>query len=330
MKRKTLCFIVAVSLMISIFQISSVYANSCPDYNSVMAAPAAPNPAKRNFRNFANTLLSWAHSPYHMVHDQIVRVGSGATMVGKFDYDRVMHKDLEYEYIHVYMYGTGYNSWQYLGKYKTDWDGKIYVQVPPKQEGDYIIRMVVEGDRSVATGYLTVVQPGRKTVLFDIDGTLTLNDNEIIKEYIYLDNAEPYPYAVDMVQAYINKGYQVVFLTGRPYWTATLTRSWFDRYDLFPWQLRMNSSADWLLNVQQYKTDYLNYLQRTVGLDIIRAYGNDDTDIAAYTASGISTNNIYMIGDMAGQSGTQPIYNNYYDHLYTVVQNTPASDCTLP
>lgn len=306
-------------------------AHQCPDYESIENAPYLYGPSKKSFRKFRNKLLSWFYSPFHMAHDAIVAEGQYATVVGKFDYDIVLHKDLEYEYVHTYIYGTGYDQWQYLGRYKTNSDGKIYVSVPPQQEGDYMVKMIVEGDLSSTTGYLTVVQPGRETVLFDIDGTITLNDFEAVGEYFGVDDADHYPYATDVVQAYVDKGYQVVFLTGRPYWVAKSTRRWFDRNNMYPWHLRMNANSDNLLDMetQEYKTDYINYLKNNVGLNIVRAYGNAATDIAAYADGGIPKSETYIIGSKAGNSGTQPIYGDYADHLFTVVDNTPYANCSF-
>ncbi|MEZ5509861.1 MAG: hypothetical protein R3F47_08155 [Gammaproteobacteria bacterium] len=143
--------------------------------------------------------------PYHMVHDQIVQEGQSATVVGKFDYDRVLHKDLEGEYVHSYLYGTGMSGWQYLGRHKTNSDGKIYVPVSAQPQGDYIVRMVVEGDLTApTTGYLeSRGRGGAETVLFDIDGTITLNDFEAVGEYLGTDIADNYDFAVATVNEYV-------------------------------------------------------------------------------------------------------------------------------
>lgn len=310
---------------------STAQANQCPDYASVENAPNLNGPSQRGFRKFRNKLLSWFYTPYHMAHDAVVTTGQYATVVGKFDYDVVLHKDLEYEYVHTYIYGTGYSDWEYLGRYKTNSDGKIYVSVPPQAEGDYAVKMVVEGDLSSTTGYVTVVEPGRETVLFDIDGTLTLNDFEAVGEYFGVDNADNYHYAIETVQAYVEKGYQVVFLTGRPYWVGKSTRSWFDRNNLSPWHLRMNADSDNLLDMETeaYKTNYINYLKNNVGLNIIRAYGNASTDIGAYAAAGIPKEETYIIGKNAGNDNTQPLYGDYSYHLFTVVEDTPYANCSF-
>lgn len=308
---------------------SLTYADYCPDYGVTQAMPSAPYPAKKSFRNFGNRLLSALYKPYHMAHDQMILQGQTATVVGKFDYDLAFHKDLEGEYVHAYAYGTGMSQWEYLGRYKTDSDGKIFVPMSGKPEGDYVVRMVVEGDLSSTTGYVTVASSGRETVLFDIDGTLTLNDFEAVGEYLGVDVASNYAYAEEVVQTYVDKGYQVVFLSARPYWVGKSTRSWFANYGIVPWHTRLNPNSDNLLNLQteQYKTNYIRYLKDTLGLNIVRAYGNATTDINAYNAAGIPKSNTYIIGSNAGKDGTQPITGSYETHYYSSVINWPYAQC---
>lgn len=316
-------------LSAALLPLTPVHADYCPDYAVTQTMPTAPSPAKKSFRNFGNKLLSAFYKPYHMVHDQIVLDGQTATVVGKFDYDLVFHKDLEGEYVHAYLYGTGMSSWQSLGKFKTDSDGKVFVPVTGKPEGDYVVRMVVEGDLSSTTGYVTVASSGRETVLFDIDGTLTLNDFEAVGEYLGVDTASNYAYAEDVVQAYVDKGYQIVFLSARPYWVGKSTREWFKNYGIVPWQTRLNPNSDNLLDLQteQYKTDYIKYLKNTLGLNIVRAYGNATTDINAYNAAGIAKADTYIIGTNAGKEGTQAISGDYEDHYYSDVIAQPYAQC---
>ncbi len=328
MKRLTLSMLSALLMVFSSF--SNAQSHSCPDYFSVYSAPEFVKPAKKSFRSFGNTMLSWFHRPFHMVHDELVKEGSSATIVGKFDYGSVIHKDLENEYVRAYIFGTGQTDWEYVGRYKTNSDGKVYVPVANKAEGDYAVKMVVEGDLSEATGYLTVVKPGRKTVLFDIDGTLTLNDFEAVGDYLGIEAAATHGYAEETVWAYVNKGYQVVYLTGRQYWMAKMTRDWFNTKGLFGWHLRTDSNAENPVSpqTQAYKTAYIKHLINDLELDIVRAYGNADTDIWAYADGGIAKNETYIIGEHAGQEGTQAIDGDYSYHLTTVVADTPDAGCS--
>ncbi|MDX5300323.1 MAG: haloacid dehalogenase, partial [Gammaproteobacteria bacterium] len=278
--------------------------------------------------NFGNRILAGLYRPQHMIHDAIVPAGTPAVLVGKFDYDRVLHKDLEKEYVHAYVYGTGMQGWQYLGRYTTDTDGKIRVPVN-KGVGEYRVRMVVEGDRSSVDGFLSVVEPGRQAVLFDIDGTLTLTDFEAYADYLGIRTAQAYAYAPETVNAYRAKGYQIIYLTARPYWVTQDARSWFPKYGLLDGHYHSNPFGDGPVppDTQAFKTDYVKYLREQVGLDIIRAYGNASTDIAAYADGGIPKAETWIIGSNAGASGTQALYDDYTYHFSTVVMETPTASC---
>jgi phosphatidate phosphatase PAH1 len=302
---------------------------ACPDYTSPLNPPAFTNPPKRGFANFGNTILTGIYKPWHMAHDVIVRAGAQASIEAKFDYDAVLHKDLERERVHVYLYGTGMTQWQYVGNYVTDTDGKIAVPLGARPVGDYVVRFVVEGDLSSTTGYLSVVDPGRDAVLFDIDGTLTINDFEAYADYVGVKTATAYYYAPEVVNAYRQKGYQVIYLTARPYWVTKDGREWLNIKNIGPFHYHSNPYGDGPIppNTQQFKTDYVRYLRDKVGLNIVRAYGNATTDIAAYADGGIPKSNTYIIGPNAGASGTQPIHGEYGAHYSFVVAPTPEASC---
>lgn len=303
---------------------------SCADYQVLTELPHFAKPAKKKFRSWGNRFLSRFNSPYHMVHDQIVNPGESARVVGKFDYSRTLHKDLEKEYVKAYLYGTGMSNWQYLGRYKTDRDGKIYVNTPSLNTGEYIVRMVVEGDLTQADGFVSVVPKGQQTVLFDIDGTLTLSDFEQVGDYLGVSTAQRWNYAKETVQAYLDRGYRVIYVTGRPYWIARDSREWFtDVIELPQWHLRTNDDGGSPLSyeTEAYKRQYLSHLINDKGLNIVRAYGNADTDISAYAGAGISKSETWIIGTNAGNEGTQPIYGDYSTHYFEHVLNTPYANC---
>lgn len=301
----------------------------CPDYRGALRLPILEQPEQRQFRRLSSRYWSSRYSPYHMVHDEVVNPGEAITIVGKFDYNRVFHKDLEREYVHAYLYGTGMENWHYLGRYKTDWDGKVYVNAGARPAGEYIVRMIVEGDLSSANGFISVIPRGQDTILFDIDGTLTLNDFEAVGDYLGVSIAQSWPYAKKTVQAYIDKGYRVVFVTGRPYWIARDTREWFTKIiDLPQWHVRTNDDSDNLLdlNTLRYKREYIQSLIDK-GLNIVRAYGNADTDITAYEEAGIAKSDTWIIGDNAGQRGTQAIEGDYSGHFFSVVDSFQEARC---
>lgn len=301
---------------------SACYAGSPLD-----ALPPLAKPERERWRHWeTGAFVVTQGPPYHMVHDVIANPGQDYTVVGKFDYGGVFHKDLEGEDVHVYLYGTGLSSWEYLGKYRTNYDGKIYVAVPAKEVGEYVLKMIVAGDLTETQGYLTVVEPGRKTVLFDIDATLTINDFEAVGDYLNVSTARAFAYAPEVVNLYRSDGYQVIFLTARPYWVAKDTREWYVRKG-FPVATLTHfalSNAESLAALN-YKKAYLKLLVETVGLDLMRAYGNAQTDIDAYQAAGIPLEEIFIIGSNAGTGGTQPIVTDYTDHYAWLVDSLACS-----
>ncbi len=280
--------------------------------------PSLQLPPKERWRKIATPLFIVTQGPpYHMVHDLVIAPGQNQVITGKFDYGAVFHKDLEYERIHVYIYGTGMSAWQKVGVYTTNVDGKIYATIPQKDPGEYMIKMVVAGDLSTAYGFMTVLDPGRKAVVFDLDGTLTLNDFEAVKDYIGIGDASSFHYAVNLVNLYKLRGYQIIYLSARPYWLVRETRGWFNKKG-YPdttihATLNNNDSFD-SAKSEQYKTEYLLYLKNSVQVNLAAAYGNSAGDIGAYQSAGIPDSSIYIIGDLAGSEGTVPIYDNYYAH----------------
>ena len=317
------------SLLALLCAATAAHAGKCPDYFNAANPPLLNGPAKKSFRHFGSSLLASFYKPWHMAHDSIVKAGSNATLVAKFDYDWALHKDLEDERVHAYIFGTGMTQWSYLGSFLTNSDGKISVPLGNRPVGEYQIRFVVEGDLTSTSGYLSVVDPQRQAVLFDIDGTLTINDFEAYADYVGVKTATAYPYAPEMVNAYRDKGYQIVYLTARPYWVTKDGRDWLKIKGINSWHYHANPYGDGPIppDTQQFKTDYVRYLREQVGLNIIRAYGNATTDIGAYADGGLPKAETYIIGSNAGQSGTQPISGDYGQHYWTVVQNTPQASC---
>jgi phosphatidate phosphatase PAH1 len=320
----------AAKCVFAVTALSSLHAiAACPDDVTAANPPALAGPAKRSFAHFGSTLLASWYKPWHMAHDVIARAGTAVSIEAKFDYDAVLHKDLEGERVHAYLYGTGMTQWQYLGSYQTNSDGKISVPLGARAVGDYVVRFVVEGDLSSTSGYVSVVDPGRDAVLFDIDGTLTINDFEAWADYAGVKTATAYYYAPEVVNTYRQKGYQVIFLTARPYWVTKDGREWLAIKNIGQWHYHSNPYGGGPIppDTQQFKTDYVRYLRNTVGLNIIRAYGNATTDIAAYADGGIAKANTYIIGPNAGASGTQPINGEYGAHHAFVVTPTPLASC---
>lgn len=305
----------------------------CPNYNIENQLPNFESPPEKSFKHFANKALSFLFNPHHGVIDDVFNEKEHVHVTAKFDYDWVLHKNLEDETIHAYIYNADMDSWHYLGSQTTSKDGKVDIAVGHLHAGSYLIRMVVEGDSSTVDGFVSVIKFGQEAIVFDIDGTLTKSDLEIVKDYLKIKSAEPYPYAKELIDAYKNKHFLLVFLTARPYWMNEVTRDWINNILQAPsWQLRTKNKffGNEALPDPTHTTEYkVNYLRQLIdkGVLIKRVYGNAKTDIDAYEKAGIEKNNTYIIGENAGQKRTQPILNDYYDHLQQIVANTDDAQC---
>jgi hypothetical protein len=132
-----------------------------------------------------------------------------------------------------------------------------------------------------------------------------------------------------MVNAYRDKGYQLIFLTARPYWVTKDGRDWLALQNIGPWHYHSNpySAGPVPPDIQRFKGDYVRYLREVVGLNIVRAYGNATTDIGAYDDAGLAKAETYIIGTHAGVGATQPIRGDYGAHLGAVVTPTPEASC---
>jgi len=254
--------------------------------------------------------IAGSGDPFHMIHDEMVLENTPVTLTGKFDYNRVLHKDLQDEWILVYLWGTGKSGWEFLGRFLTDTDGKIQIQVGGLPAGRYMVRGVVAGDLTEGVGFITVIGNNHQAVVFDIDGTLTTSDAQVMQDWAGFSVAEMYPYADLVVRYYAERGFNVVMVTGRPYWLAVETRQWLSDLSMPYYSIRFTSDNLTTVSGQEtqaYKTEYLAGLIVNCGLELVRAYGNSDTDVWAYDAVGISKTQTFTIGDVAGMEQTQPI-----------------------
>ena len=299
----------------------------CPDYASVINTPIFIQPQQSPFQHHKNRILAKSQTAWHMVGDTIVQEGQTATIIAKFDYGAAIHKDLEDEYVDVYLTGTGLTDWKSLGRIKTNDDGRVSITQENLAIGEYRVRFVVEGDLSTVDGFVSVVEKGRQAIVFDVDGTLTINDFEAYADYIGMKTARPYVDAVNVVRTYQAKGYQIIYLTARPAWVTKDSRDWFLTMGLPEghYRSRFYDANSKIPTIQTHKTNYLNYLRKTVGLDIVRVYGNAITDIAAYADSGIAKEQTYIIGTYAGVKNTQPIMKDFSQHYQNIVIDTPQS-----
>lgn len=268
-------------------------------------------PRKSSFRHFYNDLLALGPS-WHSAQDVVTTPGTAVTVEGKFAYGSIS-KDLEDESVQLFLHDC--TGWRALGSGLTDSDGRARVRfTSPASPGRYELRMVVQGDATQTAAYLVVPPRGARLTVFDIDGTLTTSDVELVKDVLtdlfkpilhgtYVPT--PRPAARELVAERERRGGIPIFLTGRPYWLTQSSRDWLS--DLrFPGGAlhTTDSNSDALSHVAAYKTAFLGAL-KAQGFTLEAAYGNARTDIEAYNNSAIAKPDTFIIGQHGGESGTR-------------------------
>ncbi len=293
---------------------------------------AAP---RRGFKHKRSTLIALGMKPTHFAQDVIGRPGTEALLEAKFAYGEI-GKDLEDEEI-TFDLGTC-SGWERLGQAITDDDGRASVRARlPAQVGVYTLRPVVDGDGSAATARVTVVPEGTRVVVFDIDGTLTTSDAEINRDVLddYYEDlydgdyvAVAYDGGPELTRTWAERGYLVVYLTGRPYWLIDKTRAWLSAQGFAIGNVhttdRHRDVVPDVAGVGRFKADYLASLVEH-GYRIEAAYGNAATDIWAYHRAGVPKDRTFIIGPHGGEEGTQAIAPDWRAHL-TWARSLPPAD----
>ncbi len=157
-------------------------------------------------------------------------------------------------------------------------------------------------------------------IVTDIDETLTLSDEEFLQQ---LQDGTYDPVmrdgASDLIQGYADRGYRILYLTARSE-SLTLagtgepsrdaTERWLEEHD-FPVDAETTEVvlADSVVlgsAAADYKSDALA-TREDGGWSFEYAYGNAETDIAAYEATMIDKTQTFIIGEHAGEMDTVAI-----------------------
>jgi len=264
------------------------------------------------------------HTPHHNGYNEIYTVGEKINIKAKFQYGD-LRKDLEDENILIYHLNLNdeKNKYEYITEVKTNDDGKInYVFEKKSEMGFHLFKLIVKGDLSEANVLIHVIdkKSNNKYVVFDIDGTLTVSDKEISKEYYFelVDvNYSPkmYENAVDIVNYYYEKGYNILYLTARPYWLSSNSQKWLD-LNKFPKGILITYPQSGIILGEKVKNFKYNILKslKDKGIDFQFAYGNAKTDISAYSDLGLKKEQIFIIGKNNEDKKITPV-ETYTKHL---------------
>lgn len=269
-------------------------------------------PAKTGFRHTANKLLALTGAR-HRAQDVIVPPQLVGELAAKAEYGPTW-KDLEDE--RVTMYFDNCARWVELATVKTDGDG--YARLPVDIQlgaGVYGLRFVVRGDATQTAASLWVLPSGTHIAVADVDGTLTTADTELFKQIFdgdYVPAARAS--AAALTRAHAARGHIVTYLTGRPAWLLGITRGWLTGLDFAVGPVHAANHNTEVLPIESsvgdYKREWLDELEG-YGYVLDLAYGNASTDIYAYTGAGLAPAAQWIVGDNAGDGGTNPVADSW-------------------
>jgi phosphatidate phosphatase PAH1 len=302
-------------------------AGQCPE--------PAPGPRERwNKRVRSSATSTLVGDPHHAASDPVVNPGNDAVVYGKFAYGAVS-KDLSGEDVSLWLEMRPCGSWAEITRQRTDSDGRASFTVPARlipKPGAYRFQLIVRGDLSRTDGSIYVLARGTKVVVFDIDGTLTTGDDELVEQLALGLDPEVRPGAVATVRLYARAGYLPIYITGRPYMMRDSSRDWLRRYG-FPRGVvvttdRVGDASPSSDGVGRFKQESLVALVAGPRVEIAAAYGNAATDVCAYAQAGIDPRRTYIVGKNRGQAcggyaETQPVY-DYRDHVKTLAAVPPS------
>ena len=200
--------------------------------------------------------------------------------------------------------------------------GRVFLELkPPLAIGRHKLAFEVQGDHSLAESAITMVSPATDTVVFDIDGTLTTSDGELLKQIEALGHQgvytpEAWPKANAVALRYAEGGYLVVYVTGRPDNLRTVTRDWLIAKGFPAGPVLFTDHLHEAVPgaaVAGFKARALARLKKEGKLNLVVAYGNAETDIDAYLGAGLPASSVYMLGPHGGKRATVAI--TYAEHL---------------
>lgn len=230
------------------------------------------------------------------------------------------------EWVSLWSYDTAQKEWTLHGRAQTDDNGMYDLSdthyVAPTAQPVYA---VLEADGSCAEHYDFLLPSGSKVVVADIDGTLTLSDNELLMQ---LSNGAYVPKmmkaANTAMQAWAKKGYTVVYLTARPHVYRAESRQWLTGFE-FPVGPVITGNPP--VQADAYKTLWLKRMIDTFGWEVVAAYGNARTDITAYEDAGIPKEHTFIVGEYAGEGGTVAIEDeDYTAHIAGYIDAQPDNE----
>lgn len=213
--------------------------------------------------------------------------------------------------------------------------------------GRYRITMVVLEDKSCAIGNIWVLNKGTEAVVYDIDGTLTTGDNQVVTEML-LDaahvgyNPTLRNGSVTMVRTWYAKGYLPIYLSGRAGTFYNLTRDWLKKRGFPPGIIGHTESTMPTLPLFKIPgtnvgvgTFKANFLQRFIdgGIKLTSGYGNTSNDIKVYESLHIPKERTFMakmIGPSSVYKDTVAVGQSFVKSHVEFLQQLKEANIPIP
>jgi phosphatidate phosphatase PAH1 len=217
-------------------------------------------------------------------------------------------------------------AWSELARAQTSETGSYsFPGIAPSLNRNQPHYAILEGDGSCSPHYSFLMPAGTQVIVTDIDGTLTLADEELFNQigdgnYVPLENMS----AAQMMNTWADKGYVIVYLTARPHAFRTETRVWLRDLGYPVGPVITANTLVFDESARQYKRAWVNRVKNDFGWKVVAAYGNATSDIDAYEDAGIGKDITFIVGPNAGVADTQAIENNDYTaHIADFVNSQP-------
>ena len=162
-----------------------------------------------------------------------------------------------------------------------------------------------------------------QAVFTDIDETLTTADQEWIDQLLDASHDPAMrPDAEGVMGAYADLGYGVFYVTARG-----------DGATLDDGRTAREATLDWLEDHGFPVSDDRVFLAEgpaaDQGWEAAWAYGNAETDIEAFIEAGIAADRTFLVGELAGTMGVQPLPDEeaYTEHLADHLPTVEEASC---
>lgn len=271
--------------------------------NCIQGMP--PHPKATGFKTLGAKLVARSGKAIHRGRDVVAIEGQPIWIQAKFTYG-LLDTDILGENVDIYLSEGCRSAWKKIGSAKTtkdgdhetvdnveDTGGRIFVElsslgIKKLPVGRHRVALLLTGDNSGTDLYIDVLPRDSKVVVSDIDGTLTTSEMAAATEVIGIQ-PKAHSSAADMMQILYKRGYHIFYLTARPEWLMGNTRNWLADKGFPPGTIHTTTTTTGAQGeaAQKYKSAELSGLKANTGIVPSIAFGNKESDVAAFGAGKI-------------------------------------------